>query len=503
MKKIQVHAQVGRAENEAAEVLVLLHCEGGSDLTQEAAAIDAQLGGQLAALIQRGEFEGKLGEGLLVHTQGKARAKRLLLAGLGKEKDLRVDAFRQALGIAIKRVRQAKVTSFAVVLPAAILEEIPVQDVAQAMAEGAILGNYQFTAYRSPNGSKPIDVERLTIYTSQASLLPQMTEGIRRGVATAEATVLVRDLCNHPANVMTPTRIVREAKAVAKESGVRLKVLEQKDMEQLGMGALLGVARGSHEPPKFIILEYKGAKAKKGDPPVVLVGKGITFDTGGISLKPAPEMDEMKYDMGGAASVLGALRAVAELKPKVNVVGLIPTCENMPSGRATKPGDVVVSMSGQTIEVLNTDAEGRLILCDALTYAERYKPAAVVDVATLTGAIIIALGNHQAGLFASDDALAEQLLAASRAAQDPCWRMPLDDEYDEGLKSHYADMANVGSRAGGSITAAKFLQRFTGKFPWAHLDVAGVAHRSGAAKGATGRPVGLLTHFVLARARKA
>ena len=239
MKKIQVHAQVGRAENEAAEVLVLLHCESGSDLTQEAAAIDAQLGGQLAALIQRGEFEGKLGEGLLVHTQGKARAKRLLLAGLGKEKDLRVDAFRQALGIAIKRVRQAKVTSFAVVLPAAILEEIPVQDVAQAMAEGAILGNYQFTAYRSPNGSKPIDVERLTIYTSQASLLPQMTEGIRRGVATAEATVLVRDLCNHPANVMTPTRIVREAKAVAKESGVRLKVLEQKDMEQLGMGALL------------------------------------------------------------------------------------------------------------------------------------------------------------------------------------------------------------------------------------------------------------------------
>jgi leucyl aminopeptidase len=221
-----------------------------------------------------------------------------------------------------------------------------------------------------------------------------------------------------------------------------------------------------------------------------------------ISLKPAPEMDEMKYDMGGAASVLGTLRAVAELKPRLNVVGLIPTCENMPSGRATKPGDVVTSMSGQTIEILNTDAEGRLILCDALTYAERYKPAAVVDVATLTGAIIISLGHHQVGLFASDDALAEQLLAASRSAQDPCWRMQLDEEYDEGLKTHYADMANVGSRAGGSITAAKFLQRFTAKYSWAHLDVAGVAHRSGANKGATGRPVGLLTHFVLARARK-
>lgn len=282
MKKIQVQAQVGRAENERAEVLVVLSCEGDSDLTQETAAINTQLGGQLAALMQRGEFEGKLGEGLLIHTQGKAKAKRLLLAGLGKAKDLRLDAFRQALGSAVKRVRQAKVSSFGVVLPGALLEEIPVQDVAQAMAEGAILGNYQFTAYRSPNGSKPVDVERVTIHTSQASLLSQINEGIRRGVATAEATVLVRDLCNHPANVMTPTRIVQEAKAVAKESGVKLKVLEQKDMEQLGMGALLGVARGSHEPPKFIILEYKGAKAKKGDPPVVLVGKTITFDTGGF-----------------------------------------------------------------------------------------------------------------------------------------------------------------------------------------------------------------------------
>ena len=235
----------------------------------------------------------------------------------------------------------------------------------------------------------------------------------------------------------------------------------------------------------------------------VLVGKGITFDTGGISLKPAPEMDEMKFDMGGAASVLGAMRAIGELKPKLNVVALIPTCENMPSGRATKPGDVVTSMSGQTIEILNTDAEGRLILCDALTYAARYKPAAIVDVATLTGACIIALGHHHAGLYANDDDLADQLLSASRDAQDPAWRMPLDDEYAEGLKSHFADVANVGGRPGGSITAAKFLQRFVGDTPWAHLDVAGVAHKGGAAKGATGRPVGLLTHFLLARAGKA
>jgi leucyl aminopeptidase len=264
------------------------------------------------------------------------------------------------------------------------------------------------------------------------------------------------------------------------------------------MGSFLAVAQGSDEPLQFIVLKYEGAGKK--DAPVVLVGKGITFDTGGISLKPGPEMDEMKFDMGGAASVLGTFRAIAELKPKVNLIGLIPSCENMPSGRAIKPGDVVKSMSGQTIEILNTDAEGRLILCDALTYAERFKPKAVVDIATLTGAVIIALGHHHSGLYASDEALAEQLLAASRTALDPAWRMPLDDEYDEGLKSNFADMPNIASRAGGSITAAKFLQRFAGAYPWAHLDVAGTAFRSGPTKGSTGRPVPLLTHFVLANA---
>jgi leucyl aminopeptidase len=246
------------------------------------------------------------------------------------------------------------------------------------------------------------------------------------------------------------------------------------------------------------VLRYGGAA--KGEAPVVLVGKGITFDTGGISIKPSAEMDEMKFDMGGAASVLGTFRAVAQLRPKINLVGLIPACENMPSGRATKPGDVVTSMSGQTIEILNTDAEGRLILCDALSYAERFKPAAVVDIATLTGACVIALGHHNSGLFSADDALADELLAAGRRSLDPAWRMPLDDEYDEVLKSNFADMANVGPRAGGAITAAMFLKRYTSKYPWAHLDVAGTAWKSGAAKGASGRPVPLLTHFVLSRA---
>jgi leucyl aminopeptidase len=270
-------------------------------------------------------------------------------------------------------------------------------------------------------------------------------------------------------------------------------------LEKLGMGAFLAVAQGSHEPPRFIVARYNGAP--KTQAPVVLVGKGITFDTGGISIKPAAEMDEMKFDMGGAASVLGTLRAVVELKPKLNLVVIVPTCENMPDGRAVKPGDVVTSMSGQTIEILNTDAEGRLILCDALTYAERFKPAVVVDVATLTGACVVALGHLNSGLFSPDDALADELLAASRAALDPAWRMPLDDEYADGLKSNFADMGNVGPRAGGAITAAMFLKKFTGKYRWAHLDIAGTAWKSGAAKGATGRPVPLLTHFVLSQAR--
>jgi leucyl aminopeptidase len=258
------------------------------------------------------------------------------------------------------------------------------------------------------------------------------------------------------------------------------------------------VAQGSAEPPRFIVAQYHGAP--KTQAPVVLVGKGITFDTGGISIKPAAEMDEMKFDMGGAASVLGTLRAVAELKPKLNLVVIVPTTENMPGGRAVKPGDVVKSMSGQTIEILNTDAEGRLILCDALTYAERFKPACVVDVATLTGACVIALGHHHSGLFTADDQLAADLLAASAASLDPCWRMPLDEEYDDALKSNFADMGNVGGRAGGAITAAMFLRKFTAKYRWAHLDIAGTAWKSGAAKGATGRPVPLLTHFVLSQA---
>ncbi|MEQ1806057.1 MAG: leucyl aminopeptidase, partial [Burkholderiaceae bacterium] len=326
-----------------------------------------------------------------------------------------------------------------------------------------------------------------------------VAEGLKRGQAIANGVLLARECANRPANHCTPTYLAEQATKLGKEYGCKVDVLDRKAVEKLGMGSFLAVAQGSHEPLRFIVAHYYGAAPKVA--PVVLVGKGITFDTGGISIKPSAEMDEMKFDMGGAASVLGTLRAVVELKPKLNLVCIIPTCENMPGGAAVKPGDVVTSMSGQTIEILNTDAEGRLILCDALTYAERFKPAVVVDVATLTGACVVALGHHHSGLFCADDAVAEQMLSASRAALDPCWRMPLDEEYDEALKSNFADMGNIGGgRAGGAITAAMFLRRFTKKYPWAHLDIAGTAWKSGAAKGSTGRPVPLLTHFVLGRA---
>jgi leucyl aminopeptidase len=285
------------------------------------------------------------------------------------------------------------------------------------------------------------------------------------------------------------------ARQLGRKPGIKTEVLGLKEVKALGMGAFMAVAQGSAEPLRFIIMHYTGAP--KASAPVVLVGKGITFDTGGISIKPAGEMDEMKYDMGGAASVLGTFAALADLKPAINVVGIIPSCENMPDGLAIKPGDVVTSMSGQTIEILNTDAEGRLILCDALTYASRFKPRSVIDIATLTGACVIALGSVRSGLFSAEDGLAEALEAAGDRAQDLCWRMPLDDEYAEGLKSNFADMGNVAGRAGGSITAAKFLQKFTGSLNWAHLDIAGTAWKSGAAKGATGRPVPLLLQYLL------
>jgi leucyl aminopeptidase len=329
------------------------------------------------------------------------------------------------------------------------------------------------------------------------SVKPELQNALREAVATASGTALARTLGNLPANICTPAYLAEAAKKLAREFKLGVEVLERKDMEKLGMGALLSVARASHEPPKLIVIRYSGSKSTN---PLALVGKGITFDTGGISLKPAAEMDEMKFDMSGAAAVLGTVRALAEMRAPLNVVGIIPTCENMPGGYATKPGDVVTTLSGQTVEILNTDAEGRLILCDALSYAERFNPDAVIDIATLTGACVIALGHVATGLFANDDQLADEVRAAADDAWDRVWRMPLWEDYQEQLRSNFADMANIGGRPAGSVTAACFLSRFAKKLRWAHLDIAGTAWKSGREKGSTGRPVPLLVRFALRHA---
>jgi leucyl aminopeptidase len=455
-------------------------------------AVDPGLDASIAALLKDavalGDFEFKAGRCWYVHRPAGLKAARLVVVAASGPA---AKAFKGAAAIGLSQLKGLGVKHVAVALGNA--GDLTGQH-AEALATAASAAAYLYRDTK-PSASPPAAFTKFTLVCGKPAARA-VQRGLQRGAAVAAGVGFAKALANRPANHCTPTYLGEQAKNLGKAFGVKVEVLDRKAIQKMGMGSFLAVAQGSAEPPRFIVARYEGAA--KTQPPIVLVGKGITFDTGGISIKPSAEMDEMKYDMGGAASVLGTLRAVAELKPKLNLVVLVPTCENMPSGTAVKPGDVVTSLSGQTIEILNTDAEGRLILCDALTYAERFKPAVVVDVATLTGACVVALGHHNSGLFTSDDGLADELLAASREALDPLWRLPLEDEYDEALKSNFADMANVGPRAGGAITAAMFLRRFTGKYRWAHLDIAGTAWKSGAAKGATGRPVPLLTHFVLA-----
>ena len=444
--------------------------------------------------IKLGDFELKAGKTLALQRPLGLKAPRLVLAAAGKAS---LKSARSALQAALTQLKSRGVAHAGVAFVGfdALTESLAEQFVLAASDSAYV---YRHT---KPSAPAPAKLAKLTLLIDKADAHAAKVAkaGLARGNAIAEGIELARELANRPGNHATPTFLGEQAKLLGRTHGLKVEVLDKKAVEKLGMGSFLSVAQGSDEPLRFIVARYEGAA--KTVAPVVLVGKGITFDSGGISIKPGAGMDEMKFDMGGAASVLGTLRAVAELKPKLNLVVIVAACENMPSGHAVKPGDVVTSMSGQTIENLNTDAEGRLILCDALTYAERFKPAVVVDVATLTGACVIALGGVRSGMYASDDELAAALLAAGDAALDPCWRMPLDEEYEEGLKSNFADVANVAGREGGSITAAKFLQRFAGKYRWGHLDIAGTAWKGGAAKGGTGRPVGLLTHFVLSQAR--
>lgn len=454
--------------------------------------LDGRIAGHAEAAIKLGDFALKAGQALTLTQAEGVKSPRLVLAASGA---LTLAAARAAFAAALAQIKPRGVSSAAVAFVGfdAALTEALAEQTALAASEAVYL--YRHTKPSAPAAPK---LAKLALLVGKADAKAAKA-GLARGEAIAAGIELARECANRPANYATPSYLGDVVLALGKRHGLKVEVLDRKAIEKLGMGSFLAVAQGSEEPPRFIVARYDGAA--KSVAPVVLVGKGITFDTGGISLKPGAEMDEMKFDMGGAAGVIGTLRAVAELKPKLNLVMIVAACENMPSGRAVKPGDVVTSMSGQTIEILNTDAEGRLILCDALTYAERFKPAVVVDVATLTGACVIALGGVRSGMYASDDELAASLSAAGEAALDPCWRLPLDDEYAEGLKSNFADVANIAGRAGGSITAAKFLQRFASKYRWGHLDIAGTAWKGGAAKGATGRPVGLLTHFVLSHAK--
>jgi len=470
-------------------------------LSAAAEQLDAASDGYISNLVRRGDMEGKPGQTLMLYNVPNTLCDRVLLVGCGKEREFHERQYRNAVATATRLLNDGGAMEAVL-----FLTDLPIKgrDTAWKVRQAVVQARsavYRFDQLKSKKNSERRPLRKVTLSVPSRRELGDAEAAVRQGQAIADGMQLARDLGNLPGNVCTPSYLAEQAKALGKSfRKLKVSVLEEQDMEKLGMGALLSVSRGSREPAKLIVLEYRGAD--KSQQPVVFVGKGLTFDAGGISLKPAQAMDEMKYDMCGAAGVLGALRACAQLELPMNVVGIIPSSENLPDGAANKPGDIVTSMSGQTIEILNTDAEGRLILCDALTYSERFDPAVVVDMATLTGACVIALGNHAHGLLGNNKALVHDLLNAGRESGDRAWELPLWDEYQEQLDSNFADMANVGGREAGAITAACFLSRYTKKLRWAHLDIAGTAWVSGKEKGATGRPVPLLVQFLLDRLEK-
>ncbi len=465
-------------------------------LTPSGARLDAASKKSLSAVLGRGDMDGALGGVQMLYNLPGVRAERVLLLGLGPQRDFTASAARRAVRVAITLIEQRGLRSADLCLLDATYgnDNADAHRRARHLVEAVGDAMYRFNHTKSAR-KKPAKLKQVCLLCARDQLAA-VKRGLTEGAAIARGVTLARDYANLPGNICTPSFLAGQARQM-KPLGIATTILNEAAMQRRKMGALLSVSRGSREPAKLIVMEYHGGR--RGDPPVVLVGKGLTFDAGGISIKPAAAMDEMKYDMCGGASVFGALQASAELGLKINLVGLVPSSENLPDGAANKPGDIVASMSGTTIEILNTDAEGRLILCDALTYAERFKPSAVIDIATLTGACAVALGEHASGLFSDCDELAEALLSAGQASGDRAWRMPVWEDYDAQLKSNFADLANIGGRYAGAVTAACFLRHFTKKYHWAHLDIAGTAWTSGANKGATGRPVPLLVEFLLNR----
>jgi leucyl aminopeptidase len=480
------------------ECLALGVFEDG-ELSGEAQTVDSATQGRLKKLLSRGDFSGRAGETLLLTDLPGLEATRVLLTGLGAKKTLNRKTWRKALTAAVAAITRTRIASVAIALERPPGKELDDYYLGRAVAEivGSVL--YRVNDLKTAKKPKAPALQKVLAGPVRKNGVDAAQRGLEHGAAVANAAKVQRDLANLPSNICTPIYLAEQARALAKKhTSLRVQVLDEAAIRREKMGCLLAVAQGSHQPPRFIVLEHRVSKTDK--PPVVLVGKGVTFDTGGISLKDPPAMDEMKYDMSGAAAVIATLSLVAELRLPLRVVGLVAAVENMPSGHAIKPGDIVTSASGQTVEILNTDAEGRLILCDALQYARRFHPDAVVDIATLTGACVVALGHHHAGVMGNNTDLIEELVEAGVRADDRAWHLPLTEEYADQLKSNFADFANVGGREGGAITAAAFLGKFTQGLKWAHLDVAGTAYQSGAQKGSTGRPTPLLSDFLIHRA---
>ena len=464
-----------------------------------AADIDAASKGEIRRLIKSGDVSAQVGRCTVLTGVAGVKAHRVAVAGLGKPGEFNIKAFRKAMAATTQAVSKTKAKQMLNCLTLEPTADGTPYYLARHTAEAIGETLYRFTQMKSGRKKAASPLRKIGLAIAKRGDSGQAMKGAGHGDAIAAGVSLARDLGNLPGNVCTPSFLARTAKKLAQGNGqLTTRVLSEAEMRRLGMHSLLSVTSGTREPAKLIVMQYKGGGSDK---PVVLVGKGVTFDAGGISLKPGPGMDEMKFDMCGAAGVIGTMAAISKMKLPINVNVVVPAVENLPGGLATKPGDIVKSMSGQTVEVLNTDAEGRLILCDALTYSRRFKPAAIIDVATLTGACVVALGKHRSALMSNDENLSAELVSAGNDSTDLVWPMPMGDEYVEQLKSNFADMANIGGPTGGAITAACFLGKFTDGMAWAHLDIAGTAWKSGAKKGATGRPVPLLSQLLLARSR--
>jgi leucyl aminopeptidase len=500
---MEIKAVAGDMAAIKADAIIVNYFQNTKQLSGDMAAVDKALDGAISQLIKQGDIKGKPNEITLLHSLGRLPASRVVVTGLGKRQELTVDKVRSAVAETCRYLRKKGVASITSVAQGAGIKGISQESAAQAVTEGALLGLYAFRRYITKKESDFGEIKQLMIVGNEKEK-PLLEKAITRGRIMAEAANWARDLVNEPANYMTPSQMAEAARQLAQSYGLKVEVLEKEQMEKAGMGALLGVAQGSQQPPKFIILSYKGSSSDEVD--VALVGKGITFDSGGISIKPSEGMAEMKGDMAGGASVMATLIALAQLKPKINVTALVPATENLPSGVALKPGDILTTMNGKTIEVLNTDAEGRLILADALSYARKLGAKAIIDVATLTGACRVALGMVCTGVFSNNQGLADKVIAAGSEAGELAWQLPMYEEYKEQLKSNIADIKNIGNRYAGAITAAKFLEEFINKTPWVHLDIAGTSdtdkEKGYLVKGATGVPVRTLVNLVLNMVKK-